>query len=79
MGHYAELTNKLSGIMVREDEGPLEMLTDLGADCFAKAKVGVLGWKPSASGRATCGGTIEACARKIGIRLVHYFGFDDFD
>lgn len=39
MGHYAELKTKLSSIMVREEEGPLEMLTELGADCFAKAKV----------------------------------------
>lgn len=57
MGHYAELTNKLSSIMVREDEGPLEMLTDLGADCFAKAKVSVFSGKPCVTGRATCGGT----------------------
>lgn len=39
MGQYAELKTKLSSIMVREEEGPLEMLTDLGADCFAKVKV----------------------------------------
>eukprot|EP00903_Cladosiphon_okamuranus_P005696 g5657.t1 len=39
MGQYAELKGKLSSIMVREEEGPLEMLTDLGADCFAKVKV----------------------------------------
>lgn len=39
MGQYAELKDKLSSIMVREEEGPLEMLTDLGADCFAKVKV----------------------------------------
>lgn len=40
MGQYAKLKEKLSGIMVREEDGPLEMLTDLGADCFAKVKVG---------------------------------------
>lgn len=40
MGQYAELKEKLSSIMVREEDGPLEMLTDLGADCFAKVKVG---------------------------------------
>lgn len=39
MGHYAELKNKLLGIMVREEEGPLEILTDLGADCLAKVEV----------------------------------------
>lgn len=39
MGQYAELKGKLSSIMVREEDGPLEMLTDLGADCFAKVKV----------------------------------------
>lgn len=39
MGQYAELKTKLSGIMVREEDGPLEMLTDLGADCFVKVKV----------------------------------------
>lgn len=39
MGQYAELKGKLSSIMVREEEGPLEMLSDLGADCFAKVKV----------------------------------------
>lgn len=39
MANYAELKNKLSDIMVREEEGPLEMLTDLGADCFVKVKV----------------------------------------
>ena len=39
MAHYAELKKKLSDIMVREDEGPLEMLTDVGADCFVKVKV----------------------------------------
>ncbi|CAN0119048.1 unnamed protein product [Hapterophycus canaliculatus] len=39
MSQYAELKDKLSSIMVREEEGPLEMLTDLGADCFAKVKV----------------------------------------
>ncbi|CAN0505260.1 unnamed protein product [Ectocarpus sp. 12 AP-2014] len=39
MGQYADLKEKLSGIMVREEDGPLEMLTDLGADCFAKVKV----------------------------------------
>lgn len=39
MGQYAELKEKLSSIMVREEEGPLEMLADLGADCFAKVKV----------------------------------------
>lgn len=38
-GQYTELKDKLSSIMVREEEGPLEMLTDLGADCFAKVKV----------------------------------------
>lgn len=41
MSQYAELKDKLSSIMVREEEGPLEMLTDLGADCFAKVKVGI--------------------------------------
>lgn len=39
MAHYADLKTKLSGIMVREEEGPLEMLTDVGADCFVKVKV----------------------------------------
>lgn len=39
MNQYTELKEKLSNIMVREEEGPLEMLTDLGADCFAKVKV----------------------------------------
>lgn len=39
MANYAELKKKVSGIMVREEEGPLEMLTDLGADCFVKVKV----------------------------------------
>lgn len=38
-GQYAELKQKLSGIMVREDDGPLEMLSDLGADCFTKVQV----------------------------------------
>lgn len=39
LGHYADLTSKLEGIMVREEEGPLEMLADLGADCHAKVEV----------------------------------------
>lgn len=40
MDQYAELKKKLAGIMVREEEGPLKMLTELGADCFARVEVG---------------------------------------
>lgn len=39
VGHYDDLTSKVKNIMVREDEGPLEMLADLGADCHAKVEV----------------------------------------
>ncbi|CAM9678573.1 unnamed protein product [Ascophyllum nodosum] len=36
---YTKLKEKLSGILVREDQGPLEMLVELGADCHTRAKV----------------------------------------
>lgn len=39
MGQYAELKEKLSSIMAREDQGPLEMLAELGGDCYTRVKV----------------------------------------
>lgn len=39
MDQYAELKEKLSSIMAREDQGPLEMLAELGADCYTRVRV----------------------------------------
>lgn len=39
MGQYAELKEKLSSIMAREEQGPFEMLAELGADCHTRVKV----------------------------------------
>lgn len=61
MGQYAELKDKLSSIMVREEEGPLEMLTDLGADCFAKVKVGNLDSKENGRAGRCILGVSSAC------------------
>lgn len=39
IGHYAQLKDKVADIMSREQPGPLEMMTDLGADCYTRVKV----------------------------------------
>lgn len=39
LGHYVELIGKLRGIISRQEQGPMEMVTDLGADCYTRVKV----------------------------------------